>query len=143
MKKVRKGKHRATKPKRRIKPKPQIKSRVHATHLNGEPVGKSVQSSLGANNLLQIQTDRLTLAAAALGRGDPHSAFDICREMLTLSPFDAGALNLAGVAAFQAGLAAEGLELLQKAVSQSPRNANAQTNLCNVLAHMGKEIAAT
>ena len=143
MKKVRKGKHRATKPKRRIKPKPQIKSRVHSTHLNGEPVGKSVQSSLGANNPQQTQTERLTLAAAALGRGDPHSAFDICREMLTLSPFDTGALNLAGVAAFQAGLAAEALELLQKAVSQSPQNAEVQTNLGNVLAHLGKESAAT
>ena len=143
MKKVRKGKHRATKPKRRIKPKPQIKSRVHASHSNGEPVGEPAQGSLGADNPLQTQTNQLTLAAAALGRGDPHSAFDICREMLSLDPFDTGALNLAGVAAFQAGLAVEALELLQKAVSQSPRNAEAQTNLGNVLAHLGEESAAT
>ena len=96
------------------------------------------QTQFSAAVPLASSSDHLAGAAAALRRGDPHGAFDICREALAADPHNPVALNLAGVAAFQAGLAEEALELLHAAVSQAPRDAETQTNLGNVLAYLGR-----
>jgi len=54
------------------------------------------------------------------------------------SPKDDEALNIAGVAAFQLGDSEIALDLLHTAVAYAPGNAEAQTNLGNVLAARGE-----
>ena len=51
--------------------------------------------------------DPLAEAAAALRAGRPEEAFGLCGRVLTAEPGNADALNLARVAAFQAGNGAE------------------------------------
>ena len=139
MKKVKKGKHRAPKSKRRVKPKPRIKERMLSIHPPELSEKHSLPNQFGINDTFETPSQLLAKASAALDRSDPHLAFDICREVLAIDSFDAGALNLAGVAAFQVGLIEEALELLEAAVFQSPGHAEAQTNLGNVLAHLGRQ----
>ena len=81
-----------------------------------------------------VETDLLNKARAQLQMRKPDQALSFAREALSANPEDPQALNIAGVAAFQAGQHDEGLDLLRTAVAFAPRNAEAQTNLGNVLA---------
>jgi len=103
----------------------------------GRSKEEATLSPKGPEGQFVIPTNRLPQAVAALDQGDPYLAFDLCREVLTADPTNTEALNLAGIAAFQTGLAEEALDLLRKAVFHSPHNAEIQTNLGNVLAHLG------
>ena len=137
MKKVKKGKRRAPRLKRRLKPKPQSKARIRSNPQLGRFKEEATLSPRDPERQFVVPTNRLSRAVAALEQGDPYLAFDLCRDVLSADPTDSEALNLAGIAAFQTGLAEEALDLLRKAVFHSPHNAEVQTNLGNVLAHLG------
>ncbi len=77
--------------------------------------------------------DTLGQAASALDSGRPQDAFVLCGEVLATQPDNAEALNLAGVAAFQIGDAAEARSLLETAIAFRPGFADALNNLGNVL----------
>jgi tetratricopeptide (TPR) repeat protein len=72
-----------------------------------------------------------------LDSGRPQDAFALCGEVLARQPDNAEALNLAGVAAFQAGDAAEARSLLETAIAFRPGFADALNNLGNVLKATG------
>ena len=78
-------------------------------------------------------TEALGQAASALDSGRPRDAFALCGEVLARQPDNAEALNLAGVAAFQTGDAAEARSLLETAIAFRPGFADALNNLGNVL----------
>lgn len=69
----------------------------------------------------------------ALRAGRPDDAFGLCGRVLAAEPDNADALNLAGVAAFQAGDGTEARSLLETAVAFRPGFADALNNLGNVL----------
>ncbi|SVB80230.1 uncharacterized protein METZ01_LOCUS233084, partial [marine metagenome] len=107
MKKVRKGKHRAPRSKRRLKPKPRSKAWMPSSPQPGRSKEEAILSPKGPEGQFVIPTNRLLQAVAALDQGDPYLAFDLCCEVLTADPTNTEALNLAGIAAFQTGLAEE------------------------------------
>lgn len=76
----------------------------------------------------------MSSAAAALHRGAPKEALDICRQVLAGDATNADALNLAGIASFQTGSAYEAVDFLQTAVAINPAHSEALNNLGNVLA---------
>ena len=81
--------------------------------------------------------DILGQAALALDSGRPRDAFALCGKVLARQPDNAEALNLAGVAAFQFGDAAEARSLLETAIAFRPGFADALNNLGNVLKATG------
>ena len=81
-----------------------------------------------------LEVDVVNRARAELRQGKPGRALSLARQALNSNPEDSEALNIAGVAAFQSGEREEGLDLLRTAVAFAPGNAEAQTNLGNVLA---------
>lgn len=82
--------------------------------------------------------DLLSRAREHMQNGQPQDALAACRGVLQSDPGNAEALNLAGVAAFQTGLAEEALEMLQTAAAFAPDNAEILTNLGNVLGAAGR-----
>jgi len=132
MKKSKKAKPRPKKAKRRVK-KPTLKVRPAPRLVPEVPTLPSY-----VNESPDTPAQPLAQAGAALRRGDPHAAFDLCREALGTDPQNVDALSLAGVAAFQVGLIDDALNLLRSTVSFAPKHAEAQTNLGNVLAHAGE-----
>ena len=90
---------------------------------------------ISINNPTQNE-NLLKQAINELNRQNPHGAFEICRSILSINSNDSDALNLAGVAAFHAGLPEEALDLVQTAIFYSPINAGAHTNLGNILVYL-------
>ncbi|MBV8308174.1 MAG: tetratricopeptide repeat protein [Gammaproteobacteria bacterium] len=72
-------------------------------------------------------------AAAAYTAGDWQKAGRLCRQILDWSREHPAALELLGIIAAQTGRAAEAIELLQRAVSAAPDNAQAHFNYANLL----------
>ncbi len=85
-----------------------------------------------------LDADVVNRARDELRQGNHGQALELARQALTANPEDAGALNIAGVAAFQGGERQEGLDLLRTAVAFAPGNGEAQTHLGNVLAAMDR-----
>ena len=99
MKKQKKGKKRTT-PARKVK-----KKRLSQASL-AAPGAASFDPApgMGAGDPLgEAVGDPLAEAVAALQAGRPEEAFSLCGRVLAAEPDNADALNLAGVAAFQAG----------------------------------------
>lgn len=72
-------------------------------------------------------------AAAALGRGDVAGAEAAARRALAIDAHDADALNLLGLACFNAGDRAGGVAALEAAVAARPHYRNAWDNLVAML----------
>ncbi len=87
---------------------------------------------------LPDDTWELDRAGAELSKGNPHQAFEICRPILIANPNNSVALNLAGVAAFQAGLTEEAIDLLKTALFYAPDYPEAHTNLGNIFAKLNR-----
>jgi len=138
MKKSKKRKNHPPKRKRRVKAKPLPKVRNKLDAGSPEQTSSPMLTSFDQVSQSDPAAGLLARAAIALQEGNPHEAFDFCRKALGLDPENPGAFNLAGIAAFHAGLAEEGLTLLQIAVDKKPSDAEAQTNLGNVLMHLDR-----
>lgn len=66
----------------------------------------------------------------------------LARQLLVVRKRDAGALNLAGIAAFQCGDPVEARTLLEDARDRAPKDAEIRMNLANVIAASGDVDAA-
>ncbi len=73
-----------------------------------------------------------------LAEGQAAAAWTEARALLATRRNDPGVMNLAGVAAFQAGDVETGTELLRHAAERAPKNADIQMNLGNVLGAAGQ-----
>ena len=139
MKKTRKRKHRAAKPKGRPKQKqlPKARKRVDASV---SEVSSEISFSGGFDfTSPAAPADNLaTRARDKLRAGKPDQALALCREALAANPGDAQALNLTGIACFQTGKPEEALDVLKTAVAFSPDDPEIRTNLGNVLAALGQ-----
>ena len=138
MKKSKKGRARASKPKARSRKRPAAQPRQRAV-----PAASAADLYSGGFDFTspaapEIRTDALNRARAQLQMGKPDQALAFAREALSENPQDPAALNVAGVAAFQTGQQDEGLDLLRTAVAFMPNDAEVQTNLGNMLAALGK-----
>ena len=134
MKKSKKGKARAAKPKKRprqprtVRPREPSSAAPSAADLYSGGFDFTTQAGPATD------TDLVNKARAHLQMRKPDQALAFARQALAANPRDPVALNVAGVAAFQAGQHEDGLDLLRTAVAFAPENAEAQTNLGNVLA---------
>lgn len=138
MKKAKKGKARAAKPKGRPKQKP---AKAGARTQSSEPSAAELYS--GGFDFTNEgpafgDTEALDKARTQLQLGNPEDALSLAREVLNANPRDVAALNVAGVAAFQSGNAESALDLFRTAIAFAPDNAEAQTNLGNVLSALGQ-----
>jgi uncharacterized protein (TIGR02466 family) len=143
MKKAKKGRQRAAKPKGRRKQKqmPQAKARPTSAAATAEtsPFGGSFDFTASAE---PGALDLVTRAREELQGGRPSEALGLCRQALRADPTNGAALNLAGVAAFQSGQAQEALDMLETAIAFAPDNAETLTNYGNVLAALGRSAEA-
>lgn len=139
MKKAKKGKQ---PPRRKDRPKRKETPRAAAPAPRAETASQDIGGAFGsAFDFTQPAEDTAGLVARAreqLRQGRAREALSLCKRALAAEPADAQALNLAGVAAFQAGLTEEALEMLNTALAFAPENAEMRTNLGNVLAAMGR-----
>ena len=100
----------------------------------------SVFQRLAEQLIMTVTSDtlknQLDLAGQLLAEDEPHQAFDICRTILSVDPHSWEALNLAGVAAFKAGLPDDAIELLHNSIFLEPNNAIAYCNLGNIFSEL-------
>ena len=134
MKKSKKGKTRPAKPKKRPRQPQSVRSSAPPTK---DPSAADLYSGgfdFTAPATPAIETDLINKARAHLQMQKPDQALAFARQALAANPQDPIALNVAGIAAFQAGEHESGLDLLRTAVAFAPENAEARTNLGNILA---------
>ncbi len=74
--------------------------------------------------------------------GDLVSAENLCRDVLKQAPSDSEAWHLLGVVAFSGGHHAIARDLITRAITLSPHNAEYHLNLGNALADLGDRDAA-
>ena len=91
MKKVKKGKRRAPRLKRRLKPKPQSKARMRSNPQLGRFKEKATLSPRAPARQFVVPTNRLSRAVSAREQGDPYLAFDLCRDVLSADSTDSEA----------------------------------------------------
>ena len=108
MKKSKKGKTRATKPKARARKQPVVRSRQSTAAPASAADLYSGGFDFTSPAAPEVQTDALNQARAQLQMGKPDQALAFARQALSGNPQDPAALNVAGVAAFQAGQQDEG-----------------------------------
>lgn len=84
----------------------------------------------------------LDAARSTLRAGRPAEAWAQARNLLARAPSDPAVLNLAGIAAFQAGDADAARGLLHDAAAKRPKDAEIRMNLGNVLAGLDDVDAA-
>ncbi|HYC35907.1 MAG TPA: tetratricopeptide repeat protein [Usitatibacter sp.] len=84
------------------------------------------------------QNSALHEALAACGRGDWPRVERLCRQVLAAQPRSFEALYLLGVAAGQAGRAAEAADFLERAIAVNPAHPDAHFNRGVALASLGR-----
>ena len=134
MRKPKKGKGRAAKPKKRPRQPQTVRPREASAKAPSAADLYSGGFDFTAPAGPAIETDLVNKARAHLQMQKPDQALAFARQALSANPQDPVALNVAGVAAFQTGQHEAGLDLLRTAVAFAPENAEARTNLGNVLA---------
>lgn len=103
------------------------------------PGGKRGKKNIFASNTSPFNV-HTALSAAVRHRQDGRldRAEAICKEILTISPNQAGALNLLGLIACQVGKSDVAVDLIRKAIQTSPQNAIYHNSMGNVLTDQGK-----
>ena len=102
-------------------------------------VRRAARSSIGGRGARRHEEKRprgLQLAIAAHDEGRVHEALRLYHLFLAVRPDDVDALNLAGIAAIQAGAYDAAIELLGAAVRHNPGAADTNYNLGVALARL-------
>ncbi len=86
--------------------------------------------------------EKLQEAISAHQNGKFAEAQDAYIEVLTADPDNADGLHFLGVLHFEAGAAENAVKLIEKSLTQAPRNAAAHNNLANILKISGDDNGA-